>query len=201
MESHQISMCVLTELVKNRPIKKKLTTIVIYLWSYIRSNQKTTAMKRSFLTLASVLLYFSFCAVSCEEPEPFVNIKTIESQIYNELKAHREANGLNGPFVHQFVMVKEAQIYSAKMSFGTIDVGTSGIDEHWTVIHDKIGGTNDLTLVSSTLNANAADIVAAWTSDSATNALILGDLSQCGVGVEYGTNQMAYITALMMLYE
>jgi hypothetical protein len=155
-------------------------------------------MKRSIFTLVSVIALILFSSVSCEDPEPFVTVKPIESQIYNEIKAHREANGISGPFVQQFVMVQEAQLFSAKMSFGTVPVGTDGIDEHWTVIHDKIGGFNDVTLVQSTLNATAENIVSAWTSDSTINEIMLGDLSQCGAGVEYGSNQEAYVTVLMM---
>lgn len=155
-------------------------------------------MKRSALILISMLLFTFMGTVSCEEEEPWISIKGIETQIYNEIKAHRTANGKEGPFVHQPIIVKEAQIFSAKMAIGAIPVGTDGINEHWTIIHDKIGGYNDLTLIATGTNVTAAEIVAAWKGDSAINAAILGDFTQCGAGVEYDSSQVAYVTVMMM---
>lgn len=159
--------------------------------------EATGRAKRNIFFTSTLFALFLLTSVSCDK-EPLTTIKVIESQIYNELKAHRNENGQAGPFVQQFVMVEEAQLFSAKMAFGTIPVGTEGIDEHWDIIHDKLGGFNDVTLVQTNNNATAAAIVDAWTSDSTINAAILGDLTQCGVGVEYDTANVAYITCLMM---
>lgn len=157
-------------------------------------------MKRTFITLTSIIVLFHFIALSCADNEPFVNIKAIETQIYNEIKSHRTANGIpaEDPFVHQFVMVKEAQLISAKLAYSSSGLDTTGISEHWDIIHDKIGGYNDMTLIQSTSSTSAADIVANWTSDSTHNAMLLKDYTQCGVGVEYGNDDMTYITVLMM---
>jgi hypothetical protein len=157
-------------------------------------------MKRSILTLTPVLAFFLLNALSCGDKEPFVNIKAIETQIYNEIKSHRIASGIpaEDPFVHQFIMVKEAQLNSAQLAYSSSGLDTTGISLHWDIIHAKIGGYNDLTLIQSTNSTSAAEIVSNWTSDSTTNAMILKDYSQCGVGVEYGNDQIAYITVLMM---
>lgn len=148
-----------------------------------------------------LVVLLSLGTQSCEDSEPFVNVKAIENSIYNEIKSYRESNEVTGNFVHQFVMVKEAQLISAKMAFGEQELDTTGISDHWDIIHDKIGGYNDLTLMQSTTETEPAEIVAAWTADSATNAMILGDFSQCGVGVEYDNASVAYITVLMMLVD
>ncbi len=157
-------------------------------------------MKRTILTLTPVLAFFLFTALSCGDKEPFVNIKGIETQIYNEIKSYRIANGIpaENPFVHQFIMVKEAQLFSAQLAYSSSGPDTTGITVHWDIIHDKIGGYNDLTLLQITNSTAAADIVANWTGDSATKAMMLKDYSQCGVGVEYDNDQLAYITVLMM---
>lgn len=158
-------------------------------------------MKRTIIIFSALAAFFILSSTSCEETEPFVQIKEIESQIYNEIKAHREANQLAGPFVHQFVMVKEAQLYSATMAFGSQDVSTSGIDSHWQTIHSKIGGTNDMTLVQSTVSSStAADIVQVWKDNPQADSLLLLDYTQCGAGVEIN-NGIAYVTVLMMLVE
>jgi hypothetical protein len=157
-------------------------------------------MKRSILTLAYILALILLTAMSCDNDEPFTNIKAIETQIFNEIKSHRTNNGIpaEDPFVHQFIMVKEAQLFSAQLAYSESDLDTTGISVHWDIIHDKIGGYNDLTLIQNTSSTSATDIVANWTSDSTTNAMILKDYSQCGVGVEYGSDNMTYVTVLMM---
>ena len=158
-------------------------------------------MKRSILTLTTILTIILFSSVSCADNEPFVNIKAIETQIYKEIQSHRIENGVSkdDPFVHQFIMVKEAQVFSAKLAYAASGLDTTGIAIHWDVIHDKTaGGYNDLTLLQSTTSTSAEEIVAYWASDSTTNAMMLKDYSQCGVGVEYGTGTVAYVTVLMM---
>ena len=125
-------------------------------------------MKRTITILPAVLAFFILTSVTCEEPEPFVQIKEIETRIYNEIKSYRQASMPDDNLVHQFVMVQEAQLYSASMAFGTQPVDDSGIESHWTTIHDKIGGTNDLTLVQSAVSSStAADIVQVWKDNPA----------------------------------
>ncbi len=157
-------------------------------------------MKRSIVIISALVAFFVFSSTSCEK-EPFTQVKEIESAIYNEIKAYRENNGIAGPFVQQFVIVQEAQLYSATMAFGTQDVSTSGIDSLWTIIHDKIGGTNDLALVQSTISStSAADMVKAWTDVPKIDSVLLLNYSQCGAGVEINSG-IAYVTLMMMLVE
>jgi hypothetical protein len=156
-------------------------------------------MKRSLLILSSVIAYFLFSAVSCEDPEPFVTIKPVESQVYQHIKIFREANGKTGAFVELYPMAGEAQIFSlTKRYAGATTLDTAGISEHWDIIHEKYGGYNDLTLLQITTDNSAADIAANWTEDTAFNELLLGDFSQCGVGIEFDDNQVYYVTLMLM---
>ncbi len=157
-------------------------------------------MKRTLVILSTLIVYFLSTATSCDD-EPFVTIKPIESAIYNEISAYRQSNGLAGPFVQQFVMVQEAQIFSAIQSINTTGMDTVGIAERWEIIHDKIGGTNDMALLQRTTESSASAIVSAWTTDSTFSQMLLGDFSQCGVGVEYNASQEAFVTVMLMLVE
>lgn len=159
-------------------------------------------MKKTIVALFAVVSYILFSAVSCQEKEPFVNIKTIESQIYNEIKSLRESNGLSGAFVQNYPMSQEAQLYSAQRKFATGELDSMDLAEHWDVIHDKFGGWNDITLIQETTATTAEEIVSAWSADSTTNALLLyEDITQCGVGVEYNDENLAYVTVFMMYAE
>jgi hypothetical protein len=158
-------------------------------------------MKKSVLILSALIGYFLFSSTSCGDDGNFVNIKPIESQVYNLIKSYREANGQTGPFVQNYPMTEEAQLFSIKLAYGTTGADTTGIAAHWAIIHDKFGGTNDLTLIQITSDASAADIAANWTEDTTYNKLLLDDFTQCGVGIEYKDNQQACVTLLMMYAE
>ena len=157
-------------------------------------------MKKTLILLGLVTAYFLFSSTSCND-EPFVQIKAVESRIYNEIKTYRESNGLDGPFVHQYVMVKEAQLYSIKMASGMQSVDTTGLQEHWDIIHDKLGGTNHGSLVQETTSEDATTVVDHWRDLPAADSLLLENYTQCGVGVEYGSDGKVYVTVLLMLYE
>ena len=157
-------------------------------------------MKRTLIILGLITGYFLFSSTSCND-EPFTQIKAVESRIFNEIKSYRLASGTDSTFVHQYVMVKEAQYYSIQMASGEQPVDTSGIQEHWDIIHDKIGGTNARTLVQATQTENAEQIVDYWREVPATDSVLLDDYTQCGVGVEYGSDGTVYVTVLMMLIE
>ncbi|MDF1570263.1 MAG: hypothetical protein P1P82_01440 [Bacteroidales bacterium] len=156
-------------------------------------------MNRSMWVITTIFAFLLLIITGCGDDEPFVTTKLIESQIYGEIKTYREAAGKTGPFVQQFIMVKEAQLFSAKMAAGVNDVDTTGIAVHWDIIDDKLwGGYNQVTLVQSTPDVNPAGIVQAWAENPLTNPVLLGDYTQCGVGVEYDNDQVAYVTVMMM---
>jgi hypothetical protein len=155
-------------------------------------------MNRSLLAVSAAILCVMLTLTACGDSEPFVNIKVIESRIYGEIKTFREANQSTGPFVQNYPMSREAQLFSAKMASGLNSVDTTGIYVHWDIIHDKFGGYNDMTLLQSTTDATAAAIVENWTEDPDDAQRLLGDYTQCAVGVEYDTNQVAYVTVLLM---
>jgi len=156
-------------------------------------------MKRSMWAITTLLTLLLLVPTGCGDDEPFVTTKVIESQIYSQIKSYRESNGKTGPFVQQFIMVKESQLFSAKMAAGVNDVDTTGIRLHWDIIDDKLwGGYNQVTLVQSTGDQTAAAIVENWIEDLTIEPLLLGEYTQCGVGVEYDTLQVAYVTVLLM---
>jgi hypothetical protein len=158
-------------------------------------------MKRSIIILSALVGFFVLSSTSCEK-EPYTVTKPIESAIFNQIKAHRTNNGLGPPFVQQFEMVMEAQLYSAKMAFGAQAVDTTGIRTHWDTFHDKFaGGTNELCLVQSIISsASAADIVKVWTDVPETDSLLLLDYTQCAAGVEIN-NGIAYVTLMMLHFD
>lgn len=159
-------------------------------------------MKRTATILSIIAAFFLFNASSCNDNGDggFTQIKVIERQIYNEIDSYRLNNGISAddPFVDQPIMFKEAQFFSAEMAFGSGEVDTAGLAIHWDIIHDKIGGTNDATLLQATTASSAADIVATWTSDSASSAILLKDYTQCGAGVVTVEDSISYVTVMLM---
>ena len=149
-----------------------------------------------------VLLLVPILLSSCQKDEEgFIQIKGIESLIYRAIKEYRTDNGLTGSFVHQFVMVKEAQVYSYKMANDVEPLGTQGLPEHWNTIHEKIGGSNDQALVLRTTSGDEDVILAELLQLTDAENILLSDVTQCGVGVETDTIGYNFVTVMLMKVE
>ena len=151
-------------------------------------------MKRLVALFVLPLILFS-----CKKEESsYTQIKSNELLIFHAIKAYRTDNGLDGPFVHQFIMVREAQIYSYKMANDVEETGTQGLTEHWSTIHEKIGGYNDQALVLKTDTDDEDVILTELLQLPNAEAILLEDLTQCGVGVESDTEGNNYVTIMLM---
>ena len=153
-------------------------------------------MRTSRLILLSALLVFTF---SCEKIDgPFVQVKNIENLIYQEIRDYRITEGEDGPFVHQYFVVGEAQVYSYKMANGVEEVNTDGLDEHWDALNEKYTFYNHHALVLKTTSNLAEEILEELLQLPDGEATLLEDVTQCGVGVESDTEGNNYITILLM---
>jgi hypothetical protein len=136
---------------------------------------------------------------SCKKDDgPFVQVKNIENLIYQEIRDFRIAEGEDGPFVHQYFVVGEAQIYSYKMANGVVEVNTDGLDEHWDSLNEKYTFYNHQALVMKTSSILLEDIFEEMLLLTGAEAILLEDVTQCGVGVESDTDGNNYITVLLM---
>ena len=145
------------------------------------------------------LFVLPFILFSCKKEESsYTQIKSNENLIYLAIKAYRTDNGLDGPFVHQFIIVREAQIYSYKMANDVEEIGTQGLTEHWNTIHEKIGGYNDHAMVLKTDTDDEEVILNELLQLPNAESILLEDLTQCGVGVESDTEGNNYVTILLM---
>ena len=155
---------------------------------------KIPSLNKYLLMTVSLL----FLAVSCKKDEGgFHQISAIETQIHNRINDFREAQGLNR-LVLQPIMFQEARVHSDRMANGTIPVGGDGIDERFTSIKEKIGGTSQGWVVFRSSVANADTIVKYMTSDTSTVKIITKTYTQSGVGVSYDDKGDAYVTHLFL---
>ena len=151
-------------------------------------------MNRKLITL----LFLPIFMLSCDNDDGnYTEIKGLERLVYLNIKDFRESEGLQGAFVFQFIMVEEAQLYSFKLSRGE-PFGTQGLGDHWTIIHDKLGGYNDQALVLKTPSAGEDEIMQELRALPGADSILLEDLTQCGVGIESDQAGMNYVTVLLM---
>lgn len=145
-----------------------------------------------FISTLSLVLF------SCNDKNSsYVQVKSIETEIYNSISAYRESNDQTGPFVHQYLMVEEAQLYSYKMATGLVPLGTQGLDEHWARLDEKYTFYNRSGLVLKSELNNGEQILTELLLITGADSIILSDVTQCGVGVETDTEGINYITILM----
>ena len=152
-------------------------------------------MKNVRLIFLLMLPLFLF---SCKKDTgPYIQVKNIENQIYQEIRDFRVAEGEDGPFVHQYFVVGEAQIYSYKMANGEVEVNTDGLDVHWDALLEKYSFYNLNALVLKTTSSDEEVILDELLQLSDGIATLLEDLTQCGVGVASDTEGNNYITILL----
>lgn len=153
-------------------------------------------MKLSRPILLLTLAVFCF---SCKKDEgPYVQVKNIENLIYEEIRDYRVAEGENGPFVHQYFVVGEAQIYSYKMANDVVEVNTDGLDVHWDALNEKYSFYNHQAIVMKTSSTLVEEIFDEMLLLAGAEATLLEDVTQCGVGVESDMDGDYYITVLLM---
>ena len=152
-------------------------------------------MKLKNLLLISALSILLF---SCKDKDStFTQVKSIETEIYNSIKSYRESKDLTGAFVHQYLMVEEAQLYSYKMAGGLISIGTQGLDEHWDRLDEFYTFYNRSGLVMKTDSNDPDQILGGFLQSVQADSIICSDLTQCGVGVESDPEGNNYITILL----
>ena len=152
-------------------------------------------MKNARLIFMLMLPLFLF---SCKKDTgPYIQVKSIENLIYQEIRNFRVAEGEDGPFVHQYFVVGEAQKYSYKMANGVAEVNTDGLDVHWDALLNKYSFYNLNALVLKTTSSIESEILDELLQLSNGEATLLEDLTQCGVGVESDTEGNNYITILL----
>jgi len=152
-------------------------------------------MKKFPLVLILMLPLFLF---SCKKDTgPYVQVKHIENLIYQVIRDFRVDAGEDGPFVHQYFVVGEAQIYSYKMANGVVDVNTDGLDEHWDALLKKYSFYNLNALVLKTTSIDEDVILGELLLLPDGETALLEDVTQCGVGVESDAEGNLYITVLL----
>lgn len=135
---------------------------------------------------------------SCDkESGPFIQIKDIENLIYQAIRDYRISEGEDGPFVHQYFVAGEAQVYSYKMANGVVEVDTDGLDVHWDALLEKYSFYNLNALVLKTSSGDAEEILDELLLLSNGEVTLLEEVSQCGVGVEADTEGNNYVTVLL----
>jgi len=149
---------------------------------------------KPYIALLGIVLIFSACD---KENVPYTSIKDVENLIYLEIKDFRINEGLNGPFVHQVLMIQEAQKYSYKMANGMIEMGPQGIDEHWETLSEYWTFYNRNVLVLKTMENSEELILDELLATEGIESALLGDYSQCGVGVEQDQEGFNYVTILL----
>jgi hypothetical protein len=145
-----------------------------------------------------LLLMIPLFLHSCQKDDgPYIKIKTIENLIYQEIRDFRIDQGDEGAFVHQYLIVTEAQAYSYKMANNVVEADTGGLDVHWDALQEKFSFYNLHAVVLKSASSDENVILEELLELTGGEAALLEDVTQCGVGVESDSEGNNYITVLL----
>ena len=135
---------------------------------------------RTFLFIVII----GIIVLSCEKDEPFYQVNAFETALHTRINNYRVSQDKSAFvwFPDIFVEAREQAIAWKK----TGDLN-SGINERIGIIQDHWAPTNfgliRGQLIGKADTANATIVLNSWISDSSTNATILDDFVQSGLGI------------------
>ncbi len=156
---------------------------------------------RIFIWISAISLLLVGCK---KENDDFVQVSVFEKALHDEVNAYRASKGLN-ELVLQFIMVKEAKEHANGRANGSIsDEDAAGdINERWYTIEGKLGVnniSNEAYITSQITTQTAAEVVAAWASDSIGRLILEADYTQSGPGTGMTSDGRTYILHLFCKY-
>ncbi|PID91034.1 MAG: hypothetical protein CSA96_10435 [Bacteroidetes bacterium] len=144
-----------------------------------------------------LLFILPLLLTACKDKEAFVQIKSSENLLYQEIRDYRNSQGLKGSFTHQFILVGEAQIYSYKMANGAVEPGTEGLAEHWLKLNEKWNFYNQAALILKSDLSAPSSVFNRILELPGADSVLLAEVNQCGVGIESDASGMNYVTILL----
>jgi uncharacterized protein YkwD len=151
-------------------------------------------MKRKIHFLSLLLIIVTIC-LTCKKDDEWYHITAYEEQLHKCVNEFRKSQG-KSDLVLQFVMVVEAQKHSKEWKDSGDPV--TGLQEHFEVVIEKIGGTNSGAITSKVYNLLPDSVVNLWIADSSTRDILLDVYTQSGPGIAEGENGAMYITHMFL---
>jgi len=152
--------------------------------------------------LKSYLLGVSFAGLliivsSCKKDEGFTQVSDFERSIHNLVNQHRVSVG-KSEMTHTFLLMDDAQEYSAKMANETVAFGTAGIAQALEEQRIDIGGDATGVWVGYTEYEIADTVVNRALRNPDIKTLLESDFNLSAVGTAKDANGNFYITHLLM---
>jgi uncharacterized protein YkwD len=160
-------------------------------------------MNRTLRTSVFILVAtLTAIALSCnkDDDDDFTHVSALEKAIHEEINNYRSSVDLN-ELVLQFVMVKEAQQQSTDWANnGSVDqTYTTGLTDRWTTVINKLGGTNNRTILQSwSGEVDAQTIVNSWINNPSLDSILVGEYTQSGPGTASDSEGNLYVTQMFL---
>ena len=155
-------------------------------------------MNRSVVVVAILTLLFIAMPQSCKkDPNGGIDVAGIETGVYNKIKAFRESNGVTGAFNQSYLFNTEVESISYEMRSSGAILGTERVNTYIVDLRDKVGSFNEQILMQITPDDTYETIAANWTADESLKEILLGEYTQCAVGIEFDDDGMSYVAMIL----
>ena len=103
----------------------------------------------------SILVCGLIVLFSCKKDESYISMSAMEGAIWIEINEFRTDSGKSAATANYDTMVEQAKYYSAFRASGNEDPGNVELQDVWFTIHDRWGGTNDVSITSKVIKESA----------------------------------------------
>ncbi len=155
-------------------------------------------MKKVNLIKATVMIFLMmFSAGACKEDEGFTQVTQFERNIHNALNDYRATLG-KPQMVLQFLLMDDAQLYSAKMANESEAFGIEGVMDDLETQKVLLAADSSAAWVAYCEYENPDSVMSLVLSNPDTKAKIEGYFNQSAVGTAKDALGNYYITGLLL---
>ncbi len=154
-------------------------------------------MKRSLNQFVTSLLFLSIFLVSCKKDDPLHHISMLENKVLSEMNDYRTSVGLNA-LVLNHIMFKEARDLSDRLAANEISVHDNVIPVKLQELTSNFGGNASSWLVLESQYEIADSIMTQLRLDSSSNAIVINQFTQAGVGISSDDSGISHVCLLFL---
>jgi len=152
---------------------------------------------RTYLISLVTLTIMMISVNSCKKDEGFTQVTEFERNIQNAMNDYRATRG-KPALTQTFLMIDDAQSYSAKMANESVGFNTDGVLADLELLRVNVGADSSGVWVAYCEYENPDSVMNIIKSNPKIVSLVMGEFNLSAIGTAKDVNGNFYITNLLL---